>query len=272
MKKHLLSIIRYFQQTKQKMKWRAEYKSLLQGASFQQLKPELDDNNKYLIILPHSDDEWIGCSTIISNPIFQTLICNADMPGGDSIEIHCKRKKEIERLAKKYNREVVTLSEEKPKELAHLIITYNPDCVFVPYWFDWHPEHIQVIDILKSCLDLCREVSFEIGMYQVTVPICLDNITHKLKMNKDQWNLKWSEFRLNYKTQRHFPWYRVALNELLQGRSQSLFACEVFTVLGKSLWEEKYYSSKATEIMQHELKQSLNSLLDIRKIKQPIIF
>ena len=60
-------------------------------------------NGKKIILMPHSDDEWIGCSRILLHQPEQTLVVNMNMEGGDDEKIHMLRRREAESVAKKYN-------------------------------------------------------------------------------------------------------------------------------------------------------------------------
>lgn len=271
MKQFLLMLLRFYQRARNKYRWNKEYKRLIQLIGGKYNRPKIDKLKKYLIILPHSDDEWIGCGSLISNLNIDILICNADMQGGDNPEMHHIRRAEINKLASLYNRKVEVLKLDKLGSLACVLRTFTPDIVMVPFWFDWHPEHIQLLDILKDTLLFCKEQPFKVGMYQVTVPIRHENVTHISEMTDKQWKLKWKIFRENYKTQKYFPWYRVSLNEKLQGSKFGVEACEVFCIMNSNTWIESYEKFKPTKEQTIALKMAIPSLVEIRNVEQPII-
>lgn len=62
-----------------------------------------DIAGRIMILIPHADDEWIGCSRIIMCKE-DVLLCNMDMKGGDTNFLHQRRYKELLYLAHKYKK------------------------------------------------------------------------------------------------------------------------------------------------------------------------
>lgn len=227
---------------------------------------------KYLILIPHSDDEWIGCSTLIVDPKYDVILCNMDMSGNDSKEIHLQRRCEIQSISTKYNKQLLIISGCKDHSLAEIIRRENPTHIAVPYILDWHPEHFKVMGMLDKALNDVMEVNVKIVMYQVTIPIQPYNITHVIPMDKKQWHEKWIFFKDNYKTQKFFPWYRVACQERINGAFYGKYACEAFCEIDNDEWLSCYRNMKPSIKDQMFLSENNGSLIEVRKFEQKKLF
>ena len=216
---------------------------------------------KYVILIPHSDDEWIGCSTLISNPRYEVLLCNTNMSGGDSDKVHNIRYEEMLTVVDRFGRKLISLGSNKLNDLQTLISEEKPSYVMVPCIYDWHDEHFQVMQLLAD-LDSSYK-SFKVFMYEVTVPIPREIITHRNTLNKHEWREKWEIFRSVYITQKYFPWKRVAYNEIVNGCYTGDYACEVFVCLTYEKWKDYFKSSIPTEEWKKRIKNSVNSITDI---------
>lgn len=260
MKKLLLKIYGIVKYWQKRLLWNKESKQILDEINETYFAEIFPKDTSFLVILPHADDEWIGCGSLIGSRNYKVHICNADMEGGDSKSVHLLRRLEIKRLADMYDRQIFMLKEEKAKSLRKLIEVVKPDIVMVPYLFDWHPEHIEVMRILKMALETKSfEWDLMVGMYQVTIPISVSNITHISRFSKSDWEKKWRIFRNVYRTQSLFPWYRVSLNEVIQGKRFGAEACEVFCVLPYNKWLT-CYGNAPTEKEQLALRTQLSSI------------
>lgn len=220
----------------------------------------------FLILAPHSDDEWVGCSTIIKNKNFDVIICNMDMNGGDTAEKHKLRYDEMRYMARKHQRKLVTIEGEedcKIEKLRELINLVKPNYICVPSAVDWHEDHLQVMSYLKRALIKQSDNLFEILMYQVSVPIYKKELTHCLCMSRSEQVEKWRLFREVYKTQFWFPYKRFMCNEYIAGRYCNSYSAEVFSCKKIDEWI-KYIEN--TNINQVELKCNFSNLFKIRSI------
>ena len=86
----------------QKLKWFLEMHTERAALKNIQCDTQLH-KGEILIIAPHSDDEWIGCSQLLLN-YEDCVICNMDMEGGDDPDIHIQRLRETESLANLFNK------------------------------------------------------------------------------------------------------------------------------------------------------------------------
>lgn len=270
MKRLLLYVYNKLRRLRNKHRWYKECKSQLRKINSKHSALQLKKESSFLIILPHADDEWIGCGSLISSPNYKVCLCNADMEGGDTENIHLIRRRETEALAGMYNRPIHILGRNKVDSLKELLEKEKPDVVFVPYMIDWHKEHIEVLHILKRAIDeLCVNWKLSVGMYQVTVPIDSKNITHVGPIEFSQWHTKWKLFREVYKTQSTFPWYRVSRNEIIQGKRYACDACEVYCIMDYQDWIQAYIKHLPNADIQQSIRSVLSSIDALYSLKQP---
>lgn len=271
MKRLILHIYNKLRRLRNKHRWNKECKSQLRKIKSKHSALQLKKESSFIIIQPHADDEWIGCGSLISSPNYKVCLCNADMEGGDTEGTHLARRKETEALAGMYKRPIHILSNNKVNSLKELLEKEKPDVVFVPYIIDWHKEHIEVLHILKSAIDeLCVNWKLSIGMYQVTIPIRLENVTHISPMNVHTWKVKWKIFREVYQTQSNFPWYRVSRNEIIQGKRFGCECCEVFCLMDKEKWERTFENVVHSEQTNYIMRSALSSINSLYEIEQPL--
>ena len=254
------------QMQKRQWGWRKEMHALLDATDPAASKPSLP-KGKYVVLIPHSDDEWIGNSTLISNHDYEVVLYNMNRQGGDNAELHAERLDEMKNIAASYGRELRTYYNEN--DLSQFLTRYKPDCVLLPCFIDWHEEHIEVNDIFFQISKANSMDDILVGMYQVTVPFSLANITHVNPMLRTQWKNKWSKFRKTYRTQSNFPWYRVACNERIQGSLFNSYAAEVYTVYPINRWQSIFEKKRLTKDWMEEIKNKLYSLIEIRQVKMP---
>lgn len=219
-----------------------------------------------IILIPHSDDEWIGCNQLIIND--EVVLCNLDMSGGDSEKTHYARFLELQNTAKKYGKELITIFKDKPKEIALLIKKKKPEYILLPFYLDWNEEHIIVMKEFREALNILElegwPNTFRIAMYQVSVPLTSVVVTNALPLTKRQWKTKWKEFVKNYNTQKIIPYRRFAFQEYVNGKITNTFAAEVYSVLNVQAWIEKCYMRL---LSSKEIENILYSLNDISKIR-----
>lgn len=272
MKKLLLYVYNKLRNLRNRFRWSNECKSQLRKIKSHHSALHFKKDSSFIIILPHADDEWIGCSSLISSSDYKVSLCNADMEGGDSEDLHLIRRSETEKLARMYNRPIHILCNDKVELLKELLEKEKPDIVLVPYMIDWHKEHIEVVRILERAIDeLCINWKLSVGMYQVTVPIDPKNITHISSMKLSQWGAKWKIFKEVYKTQSTFPWYRVSRNEVIQGKRFACDACEVYCLIDCQDWGKVCINNIPNDDIQQIMRSSLSSIDALYSLKQPSI-
>ncbi len=225
-------------------------------------------HGKKMILIPHADDEWIGCSGIITKNEDEVLLCNMDMQGNDSTALHELRYRELESIAKKYSRKMVTVKESKADSLKKYIADEAPEYIAVPFFVDWHEEHAEVIKILYDVInDMGNTVDFRIIAYQVSVPICIPCATHCINFDKQELKEKWNVFQLIYKTQkRGLPFLRFKAHERINGAYSGSYACEVYAIFTIERWMNLFEHSFCTDDREKkDLYSDLNNIPLIRE-------
>ncbi|MCI8911841.1 MAG: hypothetical protein HFE31_04005 [Clostridia bacterium] len=234
---------------------------------------KLVEKSDLMVLVPHADDEWIGCSSLLQKYSDYTFLVNVDMSGdGEPIEIHNERYKELMNVIVKYNLKHFTLKGDyniKIEQLSKLLLEKKPNYIAVPCYVDWHEEHIETMHILKNALEMIKSKwggVAHILMYQVSVPIPEDLITHYMGMSKKDYKFKWKYFDKVYKTQRQIAWYRYRCNERINGALCNMFAAEVFSVAKSLDWVENLDNMILSEEKRLLIKKNLGDLQYVREL------
>lgn len=222
-----------------------------------------DFNGTKLILMPHCDDEWIGCSQIICNNT-QVTICDMDMSGGDSVELHSIRKSELLKVITKYNLKYKLLGGNRIQELLEILQSIRPNYVFLPFFKDWHSEHIEVMALLKDVLKIYSP-QINIAMYQVSLPISGKYITHANGMDLQLLNEKWDTFKKIYTTQNCIKIVRFKANEIINGKYIKAFSAEAYCVMTKEQWLNNYDSLILNKSERQYSRNNINSLFKIHR-------
>ena len=226
-----------------------------------------------LILLPHVDDEWIGCSQLLLKPEADVLMLDMDMPGGDTVNVHNQRKEELRHVGKTTNKPIQKVWDDKVESLRSVIEEWKPDSIFLPFFIDWHEEHIKVMQYLKSALEDLNgiDLPLKVAGYQVSAPIPEKYITHALTMNKKEWRNKWTLFKSLYPSQEHIPYKRFALQERVNGAYVKSFAAEVYSVNTVEEWIDLYNRLLPNEQEIKDLRNNLSSISGIRNTINTIL-
>lgn len=226
----------------------------------------LNEDTQCLILMPHSDDEWIGCSKIM-NSWKNVTVCNMNMPGGDSDIIHKERYLECYSLSKALNCSFITLGDNKIESLTTYIVKNDPNMILLPFFVDWHEEHIEVMAILNKTLE---QIDFKgvIMMFQVSVPIPTAECNYSIPMSKKDVRFKWDTFRKYYKTQTCIPVSRFIANERINGGITSSYAAEVYCMVDVDKWKRLYKKMQLSDEERKALLDNLDYLPVIRSISE----
>lgn len=264
MKKTIKQLISVLYRYKQVINWEREAKAEKNKIQYDS---EISQtiNGRCLILIPHSDDEWIGCSRIIQSDN-EVVLCNMDMSGNDMVSLHNERREEMTRVANFFNREFITIEENKSENLCETIRKVKPDFIFLPHFIDWHPEHIAVMHYLSKAIELLdiTEMNFQVVTYQVSCPI-VKGITHALPMSKKAWKYKWDFFKHHYPSQLQIPYQRFSINETINGVPIRAFAAEVFCVSSSDEWKLRTQKDIPSPEQIIALKSNLGSISSMRE-------
>ena len=209
--------------------WRRDVKFLRKSIcmSNASLTETVPPDARILVLAPHSDDEWIGCSSLINR--FECKVCSMDMPGGNDEKIRSVRFDEMVEMSHRFEYALTRLlGNNKTDDLKEIASAYKPDYIAVPFFIDWHEEHIYTMLCLKNALD---NYSCKIIMYQVSCPLPFSAVNYAVSLEKDEWVKKWRFFKKVYKSQKSFPWKRFAYIEKAQCSYCKSYASNVFCIV-----------------------------------------
>lgn len=224
---------------------------------------EIIENKCILILAPHSDDEWVGCSQLLQSNN-NIIVLNMDMSGGDSVEFHQERFKEMKAVSEKIGYSLLTVCEDKISFLQDYLENQAVDLIMVPCYFDWHSEHIDVMHMLN---DAGKAAGYKnrVAMYQVSLPIPPQLITHGNTMTKEAVKEKWKELKLFYPTQRHLPAKRFLLNERINGALTRTYALEGYAIMEFEDWCNDLERYELSEDKRNYLYDNLQRIRFIRQ-------
>jgi hypothetical protein len=223
---------------------------------------------KILVLIPHADDELVGCYQIARQSQAQVsgyyfgFISN-DVSRRESADA---RRKELEKSADRLGIRLTICAENPVEEIRDLLMNETWDLICVPNFIDWHPEHIKVNDILLKAMEGLGERRDEIKVltYQVSVPLLESGVTHYSVMTKKEQEQKWRLFREIYRTQDYIPVLRFILNERISGKLTGAFAAEVYTVY--PFKDYKRMLERWEKIDKSELKSGIDNIFCIRRM------
>ena len=250
------SIIRKYQ-------WKKDTKSIRNSLQEKELST-VNTDAKVLILAPHSDDEWIGCSQIIKH-FPNSLICNMNMQGGDNYNTHNQRIMEMKKVADAYNRPVIHRNIDDSDSFSLIIQELNPDYICLPFFIDWHDEHREVMKMLKNVIT-SGKYSRAVLCYQVSVPIPPNYINYMIPMTKKEQNKKWKVFKRYYNSQSFMPIDRFKAHERINGALCNSYSAESFVIFNSTSWLASFMTKQISEKYKTLLKTSLNDIAYIHRI------
>lgn len=229
-------------------------------------------SGSFLILVPHADDEWVGCGGLFEDNNNKITLCYMNMPGGDSKEIHAQRYMELSQMAKIKDVHLLHLDgneEQKVEKLKKIIEKTKPEHICVPSCYDWHLEHLAVIKMLKkSLLNNNVPADLKILTYQVSVPMPENIINAYSPISKIQQKEKWALFRQVYKTQDFFPVERFMHNEYVSGGIAGSYSAEVYCSMNYKDWITFVEKNTVNETQRKELEKCFKNLIKVRgKVK-----
>lgn len=261
-------IIALFEISKREYEWIRDYSIWRRMLPMTNVK-ELTDE-KILILAPHSDDEWVGCSQLLINKKNDVTVMNMSMNGGDSTSVHLERFKEMKKVSEKYKYTLETVEKDKYYSLKKYMKTSDVSIIMVPCYFDWHEEHIEVMHILDK---IATEIGYDghVAMYQVSVPIPYQMITNGSLMKKKVARNKWKLLKDYYPSQRYLKTRRFFLNEKINGAVASAYAIEGYCLMPYKKWSYNLKKYALDDEEKNCLKSNLQHIGVIRDELQRIL-
>lgn len=228
-------------------------------------KESFDNYEKVIVLAPHADDEWIGCSEIIK--LFKNIeIIFLNFTGSNNLKENKKiRKNEIINLCESMKVKVHIIEDDIEESLTKIINLNTPNLICLPYFIDWHEEHRKVNLILQKTINKNISITLikhiKICSYNISIPIPGAEITNVLSMNLKTLIYKWLKFKKHYVSQKNMPIFRFICNEFINGAyCKSLFA-DSFSIKEFYEWNDFINKNKIKNF--DILKKYIN---DINKI------
>lgn len=212
-----------------RLRWRIQSRNInVSLVNATEIECELNQggNKKILVVVPHSDDELIGCYSIVKKYCKNTVVWYSGMTGDDTTELNKSiRKQELLDFCRKMGVEAVVCNGDIKEELQQTFYKYRPGYVFAPSVIDWHQEHRK---LFLSVADVLRDTDAQLYCYQVTVPIPQKYITHYSELTKEEHKTKWQVFKDTYISQKFMPVLRLKLSEMVYTKEKEKIRAEVF--------------------------------------------
>lgn len=229
-----------------------------------EIQRSIQDEN-YLVLMPHADDELIGCSQLLKRTKGGVVV-NMDMPGGDDDRLHHLRYNEFVNYMNSIDKEYLNIDTEKESALTRILLDRRPSYIFAPSFVDWHSEHHEVIRLLVSAISktINEHWNPRIAMYQVSIPIHYKSVNLAYPMLRKQQKEKWDNFKQYYVTQTHLPSCRFSANEKINGKLVNSYAAECFWVLKADEWIH-FIKDHCNPGKYKNLSSCINNLPEIHK-------
>lgn len=210
-----------------------------------------------LIIVPHADDEWVGCSQIIRQGK-GIHVLYMDFPKIHGDKNACIRYEELLKCSCEQNFELHLCDDWRCllEKLEDIITNCYIKQLFVPSFWDWHPDHIEAIRIVWQHLMTKRGYMIDQYCYQISCPILSSQDMFYLRVKR-----KWKKFGVYYRSQKNLPIFRFRLHEVLNGIFYKVGIVPIEVYKKVNLLELEENNLNAKEV----LRESINDIALIRK-------
>ena len=221
-----------------------------------------------LILVPHSDDEWIGPYSILNKAAKQTTCVYFNLFGNDYSDSNkVLRNSEILMSSQFWGFKIVNNFNCNPELLSECI--KNHTNIFVPSPYDWHPEHRKVFQTLYHALNLLPKVEAQekkIYYYCVSVPHRIKEAVYYVPLSKSAINNKWNNFNNIYHSQSFMPALRYKLNLRLVP-SECGYAAQflIYANINRIKCDYDLSLDESFIKMADNLINRINNIYDIRK-------
>ena len=221
---------------------------------------------KCLFLVPHADDELVGCYKILKESRIQST-CYYFGFIGDGVKGESKeaRKEEVVRSSRELRFHLIVGEGDPVEEIKHILESVSWDFICLPSFIDWHPDHLKVNDTLLQALNLIGHdaVVGKIITYQVSVPFPESYITHHSPLSRSEQSCKWELFSKVYRSQAYIPVARFMLNERISGALIGIFAAEVYAVYDSAEYQQ--ILNQWMILDKSYLKAAINNICFVRQ-------
>lgn len=233
-----------------------------------------EELKKTLILVPHADDEWIGCSQVLKKSGDKTVYY-FNFLGKNYSKVNEKiRQKELKSLQEVLGFElIISSNKENYEDLEKLISENNFSSIFIPSPIDWHPEHILVNNIFMKIYEKFKDRNIPLYFYKVSVPIPSMVEKKILPMTKQEIEEKKKIFLTHYPSQRNVSIRRLTLQNILSANRSEYYAVEPYAIMDFGIWKKllNYINSNYKKEFQ-PLVHIIDSPLKTRKASNRIYY
>lgn len=223
-----------------------------------------------LILVPHSDDEYIGPFSILKNARGNATCLYFNLFGDDYSEANMKiRNAEITSSANFWKFKLDNNYNCNSCDLVKNL--YNHTYIFVPSPYDWHPEHRRVFQTFYEalCLLPVKEANVKkIFYYSVSVPHRLNEFVNYVPLSRNDVIEKWESFQRIYKSQSFMPALRYKLNLRLVPFKCG-YAAQFYVPVDSNRIKSDYENTK-DELLVTQLDRLIHNINNIWKIRNVI--
>lgn len=218
-----------------------------------------------LILAPHADDEWIGCSQIIKNAEKCTVYYFQFLGKNYNAENKKIRLNEITNLCQNFNLELIkSENNEDYSDLVRLIKERNFSHIFLPFPIDWHTEHIKVNEILHQWIGEWNLLKINILFYNISIALPSQKIAY-LPLNPKDLEEKKQIFKRFYPSQQGTSIQRMNIQLRINAKKTPHYAIETYAILTFEHWEKLLHFAQEHLSELNLLSHHLDDILTTRK-------
>lgn len=221
---------------------------------------------KTIILVPHADDELIGCYHFLKKNKKNSLLVFFNFTGSNNNDSNIRtRNNEFTNFCKKEGFEF-TILKNYERDLIEILEQYKPELILMPTFIDWHSEHRAINIILKQIIS---KITFNlyIGWYQISVALPIKYINFLINIDKRELKTKKKLFSKYYSSQKNLPIDRFLIRSIYYGNKLDLYGFEGFFILDLSIWKE-FIDINIENLV--DLKKHINNLFATEKLAEDI--
>lgn len=214
--------------------------------------------SKILIIVPHADDELIGCYHLLKKYKDKITLFFCNYVGTNDDENNkLTREKEFIEFCKSNDLRFI-ISNNVNNDLKSYLSNNNVDLILLTPLIDWHEEHRRVNDILYHLLQSSIYKGY-IGWYQISVPLLESNV--KIRFTRNDKKEMEKDFVYYYPSQSNLPIQRFNINRKIYSKNRLFFFYENYYIFSKNTFEIFFKNYKKADIQKiNDLKQYINHI------------
>lgn len=221
---------------------------------------------KTIILVPHADDELIGCYHFLKKNKKNSLLVFFNFTGSNNNDSNIRiRNNEFTNFCKKEEFEF-TILKNYEKDLIKILEQYKPEFILMPTFIDWHSEHRAINIILKEVISKIT-FNFYIGWYQISVALPIKYINFLINIDKSELKTKKKLFLNYYSSQKNLPIDRFLIRSIYYGSKLNFYGFEGFFILDFNTWNEFININTDNFI---NFKKHINNLFVTEKLAENI--